>query len=205
MNLKHELRVFLRICLVLIFFLVAGTLIVSNSSITYADDEKEPEMLTQSGDDEKMSEEMAQKIKELEIITIENKGYEKDRKGPAKFEHVKHSREYKISCWECHHEYKKDEQPGEKTVQTEQTEQSEETVQTEQPKEPLPKELTAQNIWSPWGVTKKCSECHDPKEKKDDVIKLQAAYHKNCKNCHMDRKIFGKDILAYRKCTSCHE
>ena len=95
MNFNHKPGFFLRFCLVLIFLLSAGSLIVSNSSTIYADDEKE-------------SEEMSQKIEDLEIITIENMGYKKDRKGPAEFEHVKHSREYKISCWECHHEYKDD-------------------------------------------------------------------------------------------------
>ncbi|MBN2419472.1 MAG: cytochrome c3 family protein, partial [Deltaproteobacteria bacterium] len=156
---------------------------ISNISKTYADDET-------------MSEEMAQKIKELEIITIDNKGYAKDRKDPAKFEHVKHAREYKISCWECHHEYK-EEQPGAEPVQevkNEQPSQGEEGVE-----KVIPKELSAENIWSPWGITKKCSECHDPQEKKNDVIKLQAAYHKSCKNCHMENRIFGNDVLAYRK------
>jgi len=216
MNSNHKPGFFPRICLVLIFLLTAGSFIVSNSSPVYADDEKESVEMTQSTDDEKMTEEMAQKIKELEVITIENKGYKKDRKGPAKLEHVKHARDYKISCWECHHEYK-DEQQNEQSVQTVKTEQKEETEGIEgtegtegseqmvENEQPLPKELTDQNIWSPWGITKKCAECHDPQEKKNDVIKLQAAYHKNCKTCHLERRIYGNDILAYRKCTSCHE
>lgn len=204
MNSNHRYGVFLRFFLVLIFLLSAGSLIVFSNSILYADDKKESEVISQNADDEKMSEEMVKKIKELEILTIENKGYEKDRKGPAKFEHVKHSREYQISCWECHHEYK-DDQQIEQPVEDVKSEQSEETVQNEEPKEPKPKYLTEQNIWSPWGKTKKCSECHDPKEKKDDVIMLQAAYHRNCKSCHMEKRIFDDDVLAYRKCTSCHK
>ena len=199
MNLKHKPGVFFRIFLVLIFLLIAGYLMNSDNSMTYA------------ADDEKMSEEMAKKIKELEIITIDNKGYKKDRKDPAKFEHVKHAREYKISCWECHHEYKKDElndkQPAQE-VKNEETAQDNETVQSEEGAKKdkvIPKELSAENIWSPWGITKKCAECHDPVEKKDDVIKLQAAYHKNCKTCHKERRIFGNDVLKYRKCTTCHE
>ncbi len=204
MSLKRTPRIFFRICLVLIFLLIAGSFLVLNNSTIYADDEKESEVISQNTDAEKMSEEMAQKIKELEILTIENKGYKKDRKGPAKFEHVKHAREYAISCWECHHEYK-DEQQNEQPVQEVKNEEGEETVQEEQQEEPKPKYLTEQNIWSPWGITKKCSECHDPQEKKNDVIKLQAAYHKNCKNCHMDKRIFGNDVLAYRKCTGCHQ
>jgi len=195
MNLKHKPRGFSRIFLALFFLLIAGSFIVSNGSMIYADDDNESGVTVQNTDDEKMTEEMAQKIKEMQVITIDNKGYKKDRKGPAKFEHVKHAREYAISCWECHHEYNKDEQQTEQVKQPEMAEDE----------KPLPKEQTEQNIWSPWGVTKKCSECHDPQEKKDDVIKLQAAYHKNCKNCHIDRKIYGDKVLDYRKCTSCHE
>ena len=201
MNLKHKPRGFSRIFLALFFLLIAGSFIVSNGSMIYADDENESGVTVQNTDDEKMTEEMAQKIKEMMIITIDNKGYKKDRKGPAKFEHVKHAREYAISCWECHHEYNKDEQ----VKQPEKAEATEGSEQMAKDEKPLPKERTNQNIWSPWGITKKCSECHDPQEKKDDVIKLQAAYHKNCKNCHIDRKIYGSDVLAYRKCTSCHE
>jgi FtsZ-interacting cell division protein ZipA len=221
MNLKHKPGVLFRFCLVLIFLLIAASFIVSNSSMIYADDEKGPEVISQNADDEKMSEEMAQKIKELEVITIDNKGYIKDRKDPAKFEHVKHAREYAISCWECHHEYKEkqtSEQPVQEVKTEDTTDQAAQEVKTEQAAEQtvqneegakkekvVPKELSAENIWSPWGKTKKCAECHDPKEKKNDVIKLQAAYHKNCKNCHMERRIYGDDILAYRKCTSCHK
>lgn len=43
--------------------------------------------------------------KELDIITIHNKGYDKYRKGPVNFSHEKHSRQYGVTCWECHHDY----------------------------------------------------------------------------------------------------
>ncbi len=61
------------------------------------------------------------------------------------------------------------------------------------------------NFWSPWGKTKKFSECHDPNEKIDDIIRLQAAYHKRSKECHKVKRIYKNDYLAYRKCTKCHE
>jgi Class III cytochrome C family len=41
-----------------------------------------------------------------EEITIENKGYDKDKKGPVKFHHKKHSTDYKDACTDCHHDYK---------------------------------------------------------------------------------------------------
>lgn len=39
-------------------------------------------------------------------VTIENKGYKADKKGPVKLSHKKHSADYKVACAECHHEYK---------------------------------------------------------------------------------------------------
>ena len=42
---------------------------------------------------------------EFDLITIENEGYSKDRKGPVKFNHVRHALNDKILCWECHHDY----------------------------------------------------------------------------------------------------
>ncbi len=166
MRSNHNHGVSFRIYLILLLFLIAGSFLALNNSNTYADDEKvtiiDP-----------------QKAKELEVITIDNKGYMEERKGPSKFEHVKHAKEYKISCWECHHDYKE--------VVNKETEKVEKI-----------------NIWSPWGETKKCSECHDPLEIKDNAIKLQTAYHKNCKGCHEEKRIFKNDYMAYRKCTGCH-
>ena len=39
-------------------------------------------------------------------ISIENKGYKKDKKPAVKLHHKKHSVEYKAACTDCHHEYK---------------------------------------------------------------------------------------------------
>ena len=36
-------------------------------------------------------------------VTIENEGYKKDKKGPVKLSHKKHSEEYKVACTDCHH------------------------------------------------------------------------------------------------------
>jgi len=37
-------------------------------------------------------------------VTIENEGYKKDKKGPVKLSHKKHSVEYKVACTDCHHD-----------------------------------------------------------------------------------------------------
>lgn len=61
------------------------------------------------------------------------------------------------------------------------------------------------NTWSPWEGAEKCSECHDPDEKMDGAVKLQTAYHINCKNCHKAMAGEKKKTGPYRKCLTCHE
>jgi hypothetical protein len=104
-------------------------------------------------------------------IVIENKGYEKDKKGPTKLSHKKHHEVYKAACTDCHHEFK-----------------------------------DGKNVWKEGDPVQKCIACHDPLEKKGKVMKLQNAYHRNCKNCH---KAYIKDHpeskAPYKKCTGCHE
>jgi hypothetical protein len=45
-----------------------------------------------------------------DIIVIDNKGYDQDRRGPVKFTHKKHAEDYKVACNECHHEYENGEE-----------------------------------------------------------------------------------------------
>lgn len=112
---------------------------------------------------------IASDARDLDTITIDNKGYSKDRKSPVVFEHRAHAYDYEISCWSCHHDFK-----------------------------------DGEDVWSPWGETKQCRECHDPVEKKGDAFKLQKAYHFNCKNCHKEMEIFGPGDREYRVCSVCH-
>lgn len=199
MNLNHKPGFSFRILLALLLFFIAGSFISIKSPVTYADDEKSTEKMCPCPD-----------IKDLEVIVIDNKGYKKDRKGPCKFTHVKHAKDFKISCWECHHDFNKDSNNAwivPKPQAILEAQGTEEIKDTEADKKALEAQEAQENlnIWSPWGKTKKCSECHDPNEKKDGAIRLQAAYHKNCKGCHIERRIYGNDYLAYRKCTKCHE
>jgi len=104
-------------------------------------------------------------------VTIENKGYQKDKKGPIKLSHKKHHEEYKAACTDCHHEFK-----------------------------------DGKNVWKDGDPVKKCIDCHDPLKKNGKVMKLQNAYHRNCKNCH--KEVIAKDATKkapYKKCTECHE
>ena len=60
------------------------------------------------------------------------------------------------------------------------------------------------NVWKEGQPVKKCSACHDPKKKQGKTIKLQNAYHKNCKNCHKALAKEGKKTGPFKKCTKCH-
>ena len=41
----------------------------------------------------------------LDVIIINNDDYKSKRRGPVSFSHLKHAREYGVSCWDCHHEF----------------------------------------------------------------------------------------------------
>ena len=107
---------------------------------------------------------------DLDVLILDNEGYKKDRKGPVEFSHRKHAKDYRVLCWECHHEYKDKE-----------------------------------NVWAPWAETKKCRECHDPLKKEITEIKLQKAFHYNCKGCHKALAKEEKKTGAYQKCAGCHK
>ena len=112
-----------------------------------------------------------------DVVTISNKGYAKDRKGPVKFDHKKHTEEFinaqnkKIPCTECHHDYK----DGKK------------------------------NVWKEGDPVQKCVACHDPEKKQGNADKLQLAYHQNCKECHQDvvKAKFKKSSEAPTSCNKC--
>jgi len=108
-------------------------------------------------------------------VILENKGYKKDKKGPVKLTHKKHNVDYKIACAECHHVYE-----------------------------------GGKNVWKEGDPVDKCSKCHPiiwkkgKKKKKGEAMKLQNAYHKNCKNCHKALKKEGKETGPFKKCNKCH-
>ena len=62
------------------------------------------------------------------------------------------------------------------------------------------------NIWTKKDPVKKCVSCHDPGKKQGDVIKLQNAYHKNCKTCHKKLvKEKRSKTSPFKKCSGCHQ
>jgi len=61
------------------------------------------------------------------------------------------------------------------------------------------------NLWTPLSETMNCLECHDPIDVQDEAMRLQTAYHLNCKGCHKKLAQEKKTTGPYRKCLKCHE
>ena len=60
------------------------------------------------------------------------------------------------------------------------------------------------NVWKEGDPVKKCDACHSPLKKEGGALKLNVAYHKNCKGCHKKAAADGKEA-PYKKCSGCHE
>ncbi len=101
-------------------------------------------------------------------ILIQNEGYKKDKKGPVKLSHKKHSVDYKIACNECHHEYKDG-----KNVWKE-GEPVKKCSACHNPKKKDGKVMKLQNAYH-----KNCKTCHKAAAKEG-----KKAPFKKCNNCH---------------------
>ena len=116
----------------------------------------------------------ADKTDSPDEVTIQNKGYKSDKKGPVKLTHKKHNEEYKVACNECHHEYKdgknvwKEGQPVKKCGE----------CHNPKKKEGKTKKLQI-------AYHKNCKNCHKDlvKQKKSDK-----APFKKCNDCHEKKK-----------------
>ena len=58
------------------------------------------------------------------------------------------------------------------------------------------------NVWEEGDEVQKCSQCHDLRESKGDVKKLQIAFHSNCRTCHKES---GSKEAPYKTCYGCHK
>jgi hypothetical protein len=58
------------------------------------------------------------------------------------------------------------------------------------------------NVWEEGDEVQKCTECHDPKESKGNVKKLQIAFHNDCRTCHKES---GSANAPYKRCYGCHK
>ena len=48
---------------------------------------------------------LAKGPEDLDQITLHYQNYDKDRIGPVGFSHKKHTMQYEVNCWDCHHRY----------------------------------------------------------------------------------------------------
>jgi hypothetical protein len=106
-------------------------------------------------------------------VKIENKGYQKDKKGHVKFSHKKHHDDYKAACTECHHDYKdgknvwKDADPVKKCSECH---------------NPLKKDGKIDKLQNAYH--KNCKNCHKEIIAKDATKK---APYKKCTECHQKK------------------
>lgn len=103
-------------------------------------------------------------------VLIENSGYKKDKKGPVKLTHKKHSVDYKVACTDCHHEYNDG-----KNVWKE----GEPVKKCSECHNPLKKEGKVMKLQNSYH--KNCKNCHKGLVKKGEPAK---APFKKCNNCH---------------------
>jgi predicted aldo/keto reductase-like oxidoreductase len=104
-------------------------------------------------------------------VAIENEGYKKDKKGPVKLSHKKHSAEYKVACTECHHDY----QDG-KNVWKE----GKPVKKCSACHNPLKKEGKVGKLQLSYH--KNCKDCHKAVAKEG-----KKAPFKKCKECHQKK------------------
>jgi hypothetical protein len=113
-----------------------------------------------------------------ETITIYAQLFNKHTKGPVKFTHDKHGKDYKITCNECHHVYNNGTNVWKEGMDVEKCEicHNEPTVKKEKT---LPLDVQKKN--------------------------LKLAFHNNCKACHRKIKNEKPASKAPTTCSGCHE
>ncbi len=110
---------------------------------------------------------------DVDSIMIDNEGYKKQRKGPVEFSHLEHAMNYKVSCWECHHDY----QDGENVwVPWGQTQKCIECH------DPLKKQDKVANLQKAYHLN--CRNCHKLLQKQDK----DTGPYRECSGCHAENE-----------------
>ena len=107
-------------------------------------------------------------------VTINCTGYKKDKKGPVKLSHKKHSVDYKVACTDCHHEYKDG-----KNIYKE----GDPVKKCSTCHNPLKKEGKVGKLQNAYH--KNCKNCHKALVKEG---KSKTAQFKKCNQCHEKKK-----------------
>ncbi|MFH1487992.1 MAG: cytochrome c3 family protein [Pseudomonadota bacterium] len=108
---------------------------------------------------------------EGDVITIDNGDYKKDRKGPVQFTHREHALVHKVSCWDCHHDFK---EGGEENIWSPWGE----IKMCVDCHDPLKKQDKVANLQKAYHFN--CKGCHLTLEKQDK----KAGPSKKCAGCH---------------------
>ncbi|MCJ7773077.1 MAG: cytochrome c family protein, partial [Desulfobacterales bacterium] len=112
-----------------------------------------------------------------ELITIYARLFPEHTKGPVKFAHDKHGKDYKIACNECHHIYDNGQNVWKEGIKVEKCEicHNEPTIKSENT---LPPDVQKKN--------------------------LKLAFHNNCRVCHKKLKSDNPTSKAPTTCSGCH-
>lgn len=109
----------------------------------------------------------------LDVIVIDNSGYKSDRKGPVTFTHRKHALDYKVSCWDCHHEFKDGKNVWAPWENTSPCSECHDPVKTQD---------KVWNLQKAFHVN--CKNCHQDLAAK----KMKTGPYKKCFGCHKEEK-----------------
>ena len=117
-----------------------------------------------------------------DVISMENKAYDKHKKGIVQFSHKKHSTDYGAGCGECHHDANN---------------------------KPLDNLKEGDDVQNCIACHKKPGERPKgkgaPKLKKKERLAYHAeALHYNCKDCHKKYNKKNKTKAAPTTCAKCH-
>jgi hypothetical protein len=122
-----------------------------------------------------------------DVITMQNKAYEKHTKGIVEFTHKKHVEEYKAACGDCHHD-----DQGKPLAEGDNIESC----------------ITCHKIPGtvPGELKKEWREAKMPKaeQKKRELEYHAEALHQNCIACHKDFNKKNNTKAAPVTCTTCH-
>lgn len=150
-----------------LFLLVLISLVFTGWQVATVDAEMEKVAGVSSGEEAKAD------PRNLNLILLNNQGYKKKRKGPVEFTHKKHVYQYRLFCWDCHHDYKDGQNVWVPWGETERCNQCHDPKSKEHNKIMLQKAFHYQ-----------CKGCHKDLAKK----KMKTGAYRKCGGCHLKKE-----------------
>lgn len=112
---------------------------------------------------------------DIDEIVIDNRGYKRDRMGPVKFSHKKHAADYKVNCWDCHHDYKDGKNVWAPWV-------PEQVQKCKDCHDPVKVKDKAMKLQRSYHIN--CKICH----KERDIFKGEPRAYRKCVKCHIKKE-----------------